>query len=60
MEPRFGSYDNRLAVYVQRSTALVNNTVFTIATKFDDCLSSGDFPRRSLQGQINIDMIICR
>ena len=33
MEPRFGSNDDGLAVYVQRSATLVYNTVFTIATK---------------------------
>ena len=38
MKPCFGSHNNRLAVYVQRSATLIDDTIFTITTKFDDCL----------------------
>mgnify|MGYP006964517894 CR=1 FL=1 len=38
MEPRFCSQHNRFSIYVQRPSTLIDDAVFTITTKFDDCL----------------------
>ena len=38
MEPRFGSHDDGLAIYVQRSAPLVDDVILTITSQFDNRL----------------------
>ena len=38
MEPRFGSHDDGLTIYVQRSAPLVDDVILTITSQFDNRL----------------------
>ena len=38
MEPRFGSHDDGLAIYVQRSAPLVDDVILTVTSQFDNRL----------------------
>ena len=38
MEPRFGSHDDGLTIYVQRSAPLVDDVILTITSQFNNRL----------------------
>ena len=50
--------EDRLAVHIDGSLALIGNVELPISSEFDDSLTTRDLPCRALQCQVDVDGVV--